>query len=66
MALGGLIFLDMIEDARLLVDRGGFLSDYLGQLAEKLRGMNSVKVRRGSTWHWVIKPDLKPGEVFDV
>lgn len=38
----------MVEDAMVLVDREGV--------------MGAVKVRKGSTWYWVLKPDLKPGE----
>jgi len=66
MELGGLIFLDMVEDAKILLDGGGFFRKYLESLREKLQAMGAVRVRHGSTWHWVIKPDLKPGEVFEI
>lgn len=66
MEFGGPIFLDMVEDAKILLDRGGFFRKYLDSLREKLQAMGAVRVRRGSTWHWVIKPDLKPGEVFEI
>ncbi|HHW18652.1 MAG TPA: nucleotidyltransferase domain-containing protein [Firmicutes bacterium] len=66
MGSGGLIFLDMVEDAKILLDRGGFFQEYLESLREKLQAMGAVRVRRGSTWHWVLKPDLKPGEVFEI
>ncbi|HHY35334.1 MAG TPA: nucleotidyltransferase domain-containing protein [Firmicutes bacterium] len=66
MELGGLIFLDMVEDSKILVDRGGFFERYIASLREKLVSMGAIRVRRGSNWHWVLKPDLKPGEVFDI
>lgn len=66
MSHGGLLFLDMTEDARILFDRGGFLARYLERLRARLKALNSVRIWRGSNWHWVIKPDLKPGEVFEL
>lgn len=62
MDLGGLIFLDMIDDARILVDRDSFFQNYLDRLKSTLAQNKAVRVRTGSTWHWVLKPDLKPGE----
>lgn len=66
MGLGGLIFLDMISDSRILFDRCSFFAAYLRRLEARLTTMGSVRVRRGGAWHWVLKPDLKPGEVFEI
>lgn len=66
MSLGGLIFLDMISDARILYDRNAFLADYLQRLQARLIELGSVRVKSGGAWHWVLKPDLKPGEVFEI
>lgn len=63
---GGLIYLDMVEDARLLVDQGGFFASFLERLRLRLKELGSVRVRRGNAWYWVLKPDLKPGEVFEL
>jgi predicted nucleotidyltransferase len=61
---GSPLFLDMVEDARLLYDDGGFLAGYLERLRQRLVALGSRRIRRGNTWHWVLKPDLKPGEII--
>ncbi|MGE5579638.1 MAG: nucleotidyltransferase domain-containing protein [Bacillota bacterium] len=66
MSLGGLIFLDMISDARILYDRDAFFARYLQRLQARLTELGSVRVKSGGAWHWVLKPDLKPGEVFEI
>lgn len=66
MNVGGLIFLDMIDDARILFDKDSFFQRYLDRLRNTLSKNKAVRVRTGSTWHWVLKPDLKPGEEFEL
>jgi predicted nucleotidyltransferase len=61
---GSPLFLDLVEDARLLHDAGGFLAAYLERLRQRLVALGSRRIRRGNTWHWVLKPDLKPGEII--
>ena len=58
-----LIFLDMIEEARMLMDQDGFFQDRLDALRMRLQELGAKKVRRNGTWYWDLKPDLKPGEV---
>jgi predicted nucleotidyltransferase len=58
------IFLDMIEDARVLVDRDGFFRHRLGLLQKRLLELGARKVRRNGTWYWDLKPDLKLGEAI--
>lgn len=66
MELGGLIFLDMTRGARILFDRSSFFRKYLEELKDRLDAMKTVRIDRGSTWYWVLKPDLRPGEVIDI
>lgn len=61
---GSLLFLDMIEDARILYDEGGFFRAYLDRFHGRLQALGSRRIWRGNTWYWELKPDLKPGEVF--
>ena len=61
---GSPLFLDMVEDARILHDEDGFLAAYLEGFRQRLVALGSRRVWRGSTWHWVLKPDLKPGETI--
>lgn len=63
---GSWLFLDMIDDARILFDKNGFFADYLRRLVERLRDMGAQKIFEGQRWHWVLKPDYRPGEVFDL
>lgn len=64
--VGSLLFLDMIEDARLLVDRGGFLRAALDRFAARLSALGARRKWRGSAWYWDLKPDYRPGEVFEL
>ena len=61
---GSPLFLDLVEDARMVYDPDGFLAGYLDGLRDRLRALGSRRIWRGDTWYWDLKPDLKPGEVF--
>jgi len=63
---GSLLFLDMLTDSRILYDRHEFFTDYLKRLARRLQELGAYKVVEGSRWHWVLKPDYRPGEVFEI
>lgn len=63
---GSLLFLDMVEDARLLYDRDGFLAGFLAGLRERLRVLGAKRIRRGGTWYWLVKGEYTPGEVFEI
>ncbi len=63
---GSPLFLDMVEDARILYDEGGFFAGCLDHLRSRLRQLGAQRIRRGNAWHWVLKPDLKPGEIFEL
>jgi hypothetical protein len=60
------LFLDMVEDARILFDRDGFFAARLDRLRARLKELGSQRIWRGNAWYWVLKPDLKPGEVFEL
>lgn len=59
-----LLYLDMVDDARILVDRGRFFQRKLDSLRKRLKELGAQKVRRNGDWYWDLKPDLKPGEVI--
>ena len=61
---GSPLFLDMVEDVRILYDPEGFLAGYLDRLRARLRELGARRIWRGNAWYWELKPDLKPGEVF--
>ncbi|MBI4529211.1 MAG: nucleotidyltransferase domain-containing protein [Deltaproteobacteria bacterium] len=63
---GGLIFLDMLEDARLLYDRDDFFRHFLDRLRSRLRKLGARRIWRGNAWYWDLKPDFKPGDIFEL
>ena len=61
---GSPLFLDMLDDARILYDPHGFLDRYFDRLRARLCQLGARRIWRGNAWYWELKPDLKPGEVF--
>ncbi len=64
MRRGSPLFLDMVEDARILHDPDGFLTRYLADLRARLRELGARRIWSGNAWYWELKPDLTPGEVI--
>ena len=58
------IYLDMIEDARILIDYQGFFQGRLEALESRLSELGARKIRRNNTWYWDLKPNLAPDEVL--
>lgn len=63
---GSLLFLDMVEDACILFDRGNYFSSFLKRLKDRLHTLGAKRVWMGNAWYWNLKPDYKPGEVFEL
>jgi uncharacterized protein len=63
---GSPLFLDMVEDARMLYDRNGFFAQRLSQLRNRLNELGAKRIWRGNAWYWDLKPNFRPGEVFDL
>jgi hypothetical protein len=62
--LGSPLFLDMVQDARILHDPDGLLAARLDRLRARLAELGARRIWRGNAWYWDLKPDLKPGEVI--
>jgi len=60
------LMLDMVDDARVLVDRSGVLANEIARMRARLAALGARRVWRGSTWYWDLKPDYRPGEVFEL
>jgi hypothetical protein len=60
------LYLDMVEDAVILYDRDRFFAGVLGRLRKRLRELGSVRRRMGKIRYWELKPDYRPGEVFEL
>lgn len=63
---GSPLFLDMVEDARILYDRDAFLASALRALRARLNRLGARRVWRGDAWFWDLKPDYRPGEVLEL
>jgi predicted nucleotidyltransferase len=63
---GSPLFLDMTQDARILLDREGFFSAILDRLRKRLAELGARRIRRGNFWYWELKPDYKPGDIFEL
>jgi predicted nucleotidyltransferase len=61
---GSPLFLDMVEDARILHDPSAFLEQSFDRLRARLGQLGARRIWRGNAWYWELKPDLRPGEVF--
>lgn len=64
--LGSPLFLDMVEDARILFDHEGFFQEVLHRLRIRLKELGSRRIWKGDAWYWDLKPDFSPGEVFEI
>jgi len=60
------LYLDMVEDAVILYDEGGFFAGVLARLKARLEELGAQRVRRGRRWYWVLKKDYKWGEVVEL
>jgi len=63
---GSLLFLDILEDGKMLFDRDNFLKDYLTGWEKKLRAQGAHRVMRGEGWHWVLKEPFQFGEEIEL
>ena len=60
-----IIMLDMVEDAKIVYDEGGFLERQLLRLKLKLLELGAKRVRLGDDkWYWDLYPNYKPLEVI--
>ena len=59
---GSFLFLDMTDQARVLVDDRQLLADYLGALRRRLAEQGAHRVAKGGGYYWKLKPDFQWGE----
>ncbi len=63
---GSPLFLDMIEDARVLFDRDNFFAGRLDRLRARLRDLGARRIWKKNYWYWDLKPDFKRGDVIEL
>lgn len=60
------LLLDVTEDGIILYD-DGLMHQKFTELKDRLRTLGSKRIRtRSGKWYWVLKPDLKPGEIIEI
>ena len=61
------LYLDIVEDGVLLLDRGRFFEDVLGGMRARMRELGSRRIfLDDGTWYWDSKPDFRWGEVVEI
>ena len=63
---GSLLMLDLVDDARVLVDRDDTFANAVNRLQARLRDLGARRVWVGNAWYWDLKPDYRIGEVFEL
>ncbi|MDI6885916.1 MAG: nucleotidyltransferase domain-containing protein [archaeon] len=60
------ILLDMVEDGIIWYDKEDFLRKVLLSIKENLKKLEAKKVTTEKGYYWVLKPDIKPGEIVRI
>ena len=61
------LYLDMVEDGILLVDREAFFRTVLDGMRARMRELGSRRVfLDDGSWYWDLKPDYRFGEVVEI
>lgn len=60
------LYLDLTQDAVYLYDNGKFFRNIISDFSKKLQRLGSKRKKVGSLRYWELKPDIKPGEVFEI
>jgi predicted nucleotidyltransferase len=63
---GSPLFLDMIEDSKILYDKNHFFAGIIKSLEARLKVLGAKRIWKGNAWYWDLKPDYKPGEVIEI
>lgn len=61
------LYLDIVEDGILLLDRRGFFASVLAEMRERMRALGSRRIHLADgTWYWDLKPDFRFGDVVEL
>ncbi len=61
------LYLDMVEDAVLILDRERFFEEVLAGMRSRMRELGSRRVHLpDGSWYWDLKPDFRWGEVVEI
>lgn len=61
------LYLDIVEDGILLLDRAGSFEAVLSEMRERMRALGSRRIYLDDgSWYWDLKPDFRFGEVVEI
>jgi hypothetical protein len=61
------LYLDIVEDGILLLDRGRFFETILARMRERMRALGSRRIfLDDGSWYWDLKPDFRWGEKVEI
>ena len=61
------LYLDIVEDGILILDRDFFFERILSEMRERMRALGTRRVRLpDGSWYWDLKPDFRFGEVVEI
>jgi predicted nucleotidyltransferase len=61
------LYLDIVEDGILILDRGAFFAGVLAGMRARMRELGSRRIFLGDgTWYWDLKPDFRFGDVVEI
>lgn len=63
---GSPLFIDMVDEGRILFDRDDTLRQRLELMRSRMRKLGSKRIWDGDTWYWDLKPDWKRGDVIEL
>ncbi|MFQ5831996.1 MAG: nucleotidyltransferase domain-containing protein [Candidatus Thorarchaeota archaeon] len=62
-----LLYMDLVLDAVILLDRDGFMRKILERVEARMKELGSKRVvLPDRSWYWVMKEGVKMGEVFEI
>ena len=61
------LYLDMVEDGRILFDREGFFANVLSRMRARMRELGSRReYLPDGSWYWDLKPDFRFGDEVSI
>lgn len=64
--LGSPVFIDMIQEVKILYDKDNFFKGYLNTLKKKLDELGAKKIFFKGGYYWLLKPDYKSGDIIQL
>lgn len=61
------LYLDIVEEGILILDRGRFFEDVLAGMRARMRELGSRRIHLpDGSWYWDLKPDFRWGDVVEI